>query len=124
LLNVFGQRPENLVVSAGGAELEVYSPTTVRSGIYFMSRFTIVPEQEIADATLVLVGEGEASVDGGPTVPGAQALEDRGGVHHGGACGHASERFTPRTRVGGTAGSGPTGVMSSSARSTRSGFCA
>ncbi|HJR94139.1 MAG TPA: hypothetical protein VJ807_01805 [Gaiellaceae bacterium] len=54
LLNTFGQRPENLVVSAGGAELEVYSPTTVRSGIYFMSRFTIVPEREIADATLVL----------------------------------------------------------------------
>jgi hypothetical protein len=54
LLNTFGQRPDNLVVSAGGAELEVYSPTTVRSGVYFMSRFTIVPEREIADATLVL----------------------------------------------------------------------
>ena len=54
LLNVFGQRPQNLVVSAGGAELEIYSPTTVRSGIYFMSRFTIAPEREIADATLVL----------------------------------------------------------------------
>ena len=45
LVNTFGQRPENLVVSAGGAELEVYSPTTVRSGVYFMSRFTIVLEQ-------------------------------------------------------------------------------
>ena len=54
LLNVFGQRPENLVVSAGGVELEVYSPTTVRSGIYFMSRFTIAPEREIENATLVL----------------------------------------------------------------------
>ena len=54
LLNTFGQRPENLVVSAGGAEVEVYSPTTVRSGIYFMSRFTIEPDREIADATLVL----------------------------------------------------------------------
>ena len=54
LLNVFGQRPENIVVSAGGAELEVYSPTTVRSGVYFMSRFTIVPEREVENATLVL----------------------------------------------------------------------
>ena len=54
LLNTFGQRPENLAVSAGGAELEVYSPTTVRSGLYFMSRFTIVSDREIADATLVL----------------------------------------------------------------------
>ena len=54
LVNTFGQRPENLVVSAGGAGLEVYSPTTVRSGVYFMSRFTIVLELEIVDATLVL----------------------------------------------------------------------
>jgi hypothetical protein len=54
LLNVFGQRPENQVVSGEAAELEVYSPTKVRSGIYFMSRFTIRPEREIEDATLVL----------------------------------------------------------------------
>jgi hypothetical protein len=54
LLNVFGQRPQNLAVSGGGAELEVYSPTTVRSGVVFMSRFTIVPAREIEDATLVL----------------------------------------------------------------------
>jgi hypothetical protein len=54
VLNVFGQRPENHVVSAGGAELEVYSPTRVRSGIYFMSRFTIRPERELENATLVL----------------------------------------------------------------------
>jgi hypothetical protein len=54
LLNVFGQRPENQVVSGEAAELEVYSPTKVRSGIYFMSRFTIRPEREIENATLVL----------------------------------------------------------------------
>jgi hypothetical protein len=54
VLNVFGQRPENLLVSTGGVELEVYAPTKVRSGLYFMSRFTIVPEREIENATLVL----------------------------------------------------------------------
>ena len=54
LLNVFGQRPENLVVTGDGIELEVYSPTKVRSGLYFMSRFTIVPQREIEEATLVL----------------------------------------------------------------------
>jgi transposase-like protein len=40
------------------------------------------------------------------------------------SCGHASGRSQPSPRVGGTAGAGPTCVMSSSARSTRSGFCA
>jgi transposase-like protein len=40
------------------------------------------------------------------------------------SCCHASERLKPSPRFGGTAGSGPTCVMSSSARSTRSGFCA
>jgi hypothetical protein len=54
LLNVFGQRPDTALASTDRAELEVYSPTKIRSGIYFMSRFTIVAEQEIADATLVL----------------------------------------------------------------------
>jgi hypothetical protein len=54
LLNVFGQRPENMVVSSSDAELEIYSPSTVRGGAVFMSRFTIVAERELEDATLVL----------------------------------------------------------------------
>ena len=54
LLNVFGQRPDTARASTNGVELEVYSPTKLRSGLYFMSRFTITTEQEIAEATLVL----------------------------------------------------------------------
>lgn len=54
LLNVFGQRPDTATASTDDAELEVYSPTHLRSGLYFMSRFTIVAEREIERATLVL----------------------------------------------------------------------
>jgi hypothetical protein len=56
LANVFGQRPHTstAVASAGGAELEVYSPARLRSGLFFMARFTIEAEQEIRAATLVL----------------------------------------------------------------------
>ena len=54
LLNVFGQRPHTDTASAGAAELEVYSPEHLRSGLFFMSRFTIRAEEEIAAATLVL----------------------------------------------------------------------
>jgi hypothetical protein len=54
LLNAFGQRPASAVASTDGVELEVYSPMKVRSGLYFMSRFTITTEREIGRATLVL----------------------------------------------------------------------
>ena len=54
LLNVFGQRPQTNTATASGVELEVYSPHRLRSGLFFMSRFTIRAEQEIEAATLVL----------------------------------------------------------------------
>jgi hypothetical protein len=54
LLNVFGQRPHTTTASAAGAELEVYSPEALRSGLFFMARFTIRAEREIEAATLVL----------------------------------------------------------------------
>ena len=54
LLNVFGQRPETATASANGVELEVYSPERLRSGLFFMARFTIRADQEIEAATLVL----------------------------------------------------------------------
>ena len=54
LLNVFGQNPHTDTASAGGVELEVYSPQRVRSGLFFMSRFTIRAEREVEAATLVL----------------------------------------------------------------------
>lgn len=54
LLNVFGQRPHTETASADGVELEVYSPRTLRSGLFFMSRFTIETERELESATLLL----------------------------------------------------------------------
>jgi hypothetical protein len=54
LANAFGQRPETQVVSGDGVELEVYSPERLRSGLFFMARFTIRAEEEIEAATLVL----------------------------------------------------------------------
>ncbi len=54
LANVFGQRPHTETVAANGAELEVYSPERLRSGLFFMSRFTIRAQDEIEAATLVL----------------------------------------------------------------------
>jgi hypothetical protein len=54
LLNTFGQRPETHTAAAEGVELEVYSPERLRSGLFFMSRFTITASKEIESATLVL----------------------------------------------------------------------
>ncbi len=52
--NAFGQRPQTDTASAGGVELEVYSPGRLRSGLYFMTRFTITTARELENATLVL----------------------------------------------------------------------
>ncbi len=54
LLNVFGQKPHTDTASADGVELEVYSPQRLRSGLFFMSRFTIRAQREVEAATLVL----------------------------------------------------------------------
>ena len=54
LANVFGQRPHTDTAAADGIELEVYSPEHLRSGLFFMSRFTIQAEREIEAATLLL----------------------------------------------------------------------
>ena len=54
LLNVFGQRPVTDVADADAASLEVHSPTHVRGGLVYQSRFTIEARREIENATLVL----------------------------------------------------------------------
>ena len=54
LMNTFGQRPDTAKGVTEGVELEVYSPEKLRSGLFFMSRFTIRAEREIEAATLVL----------------------------------------------------------------------
>ena len=54
LLNVFGQRPHTAYAANDTASLKVYSPTRLRSGLYFESRFTIEARREIRKATVVL----------------------------------------------------------------------
>lgn len=54
LLNAFGQKPQTDTASATGVQLEVYSPHRLRSGLFFMSRFTISTERDLKAATLVL----------------------------------------------------------------------
>ena len=54
LLNGFGQRPHTDTLAVNGVELEVYSPRRLRSGLFFMSRFTIRAERDVEAATLVL----------------------------------------------------------------------
>ena len=54
LANAFGQRPHTETAKADGIELEVYSPERLRSGLFFMSRFTIRAQREVESATLLL----------------------------------------------------------------------
>ncbi len=54
LLNAFGQRPQTTLSETGAARLEVYSPSRLRGGLYYESRFTIHARREIEKATLVL----------------------------------------------------------------------
>ena len=53
-LNVFGQHPQTDAAEVDAARLEVYSPTKVRSGLFFMSRFVIDAKEDIPEATIVL----------------------------------------------------------------------
>jgi hypothetical protein len=52
--NAFGQRPQTSLVEGPRASLKVYSPSRLRSGLYYESRFTIEAREEIENATLVL----------------------------------------------------------------------
>ena len=54
LMNAFGQKPHTATAATEVAELEVYSPERLRSGLFFMSRFTIRAESDIEAATLLL----------------------------------------------------------------------
>lgn len=53
-LNAFGQRPLTSRAEVPAASLKVYSPSRLRTGLYYESRFTIAAREEIANATLVL----------------------------------------------------------------------
>lgn len=54
ILNVFGQRPSTSRAGTTPADLEVYAPSRVRAGLYYMARFTIEAHSDLRRATLVL----------------------------------------------------------------------
>jgi hypothetical protein len=53
-VNVFGQRPFTATATAAAGTLEVYAPTRLRGGVFWMARFSVRAEREIEHATLVL----------------------------------------------------------------------
>jgi hypothetical protein len=53
-LNLFGQRPGHATVASGAAELDVYAPGRIRSGLLFEARFRVTAKRELKRATLVL----------------------------------------------------------------------
>jgi hypothetical protein len=54
LLNVFGQRPETSSAATAGVALHVYAPAHARSGLMYAARFSIVAQQSLKKATLIL----------------------------------------------------------------------
>lgn len=54
LLNVLGQRPSTNTVASDAATLSVYSPSRVRGGLLFTTRFTIEARQALKSPTLIL----------------------------------------------------------------------
>jgi hypothetical protein len=52
--NLFGQRPFTSTASATAGTLEVYAPTRLRGGVFWMARFHVRARREIEHATLVL----------------------------------------------------------------------
>jgi hypothetical protein len=53
-LNVFGQRPATARADGAAGSLEVYAPTRLRGGVFWMARFHVRARREIRRATLVL----------------------------------------------------------------------
>jgi hypothetical protein len=53
-VNVFGQRPTTASADGPGGSLEVYAPTRLRGGVFWMARFRVRALREIKRATLVL----------------------------------------------------------------------
>jgi hypothetical protein len=54
LLNVFGQRPATSRAATQAAVLSVYSPTSVRGGLLYTSRFHVTARADLKKALLVL----------------------------------------------------------------------
>jgi hypothetical protein len=79
LLGVFGQRPETSTASGPSATLEVHSPSAVRGGLIFQSRFRIDALAEVRDAILVLQPGWFEAVTLNTAVPGPIGEASRDG---------------------------------------------
>jgi hypothetical protein len=53
-LNLYGQRPLTSTVTASAGSLELYAPTRLRGGVFWMARFHVRARSEIEHATIVL----------------------------------------------------------------------
>jgi hypothetical protein len=53
-LNIFGQRPATSAADSPAGSLELYAPTRLRGGVFWMARFHVRARREIEHATLVL----------------------------------------------------------------------
>ena len=53
-MNLFGQRPLTSTATASAGSLELYAPTRLRGGVFWMARFEVRARREIEDATIVL----------------------------------------------------------------------
>jgi hypothetical protein len=56
LFNLFGQRPATSTASTPAATLKVYSPSRLRGGLLYTSRFTVTAHRELKKARLLLDG--------------------------------------------------------------------
>jgi hypothetical protein len=54
LLNTFGQRPATATTTSDAAQLKIFAPTRVRSGLLFEARFRVTAKRELKKATLIL----------------------------------------------------------------------
>lgn len=53
-MNVFGPRPLTSTATVSAGTLEVYAPTRLRGGVFWMARFHVRARREIEHATIVL----------------------------------------------------------------------
>jgi len=54
LFNVFGQRASTSTARAAAADLTVHAPTTVRAGLLFQAKITVVAREDLPKTSLVL----------------------------------------------------------------------
>jgi hypothetical protein len=78
LLNVFGQKPSSSRANSPAAALDVYSPSTVRGGLVFNSRFTVDAHQPLKTPKLVFDSGWfeQMTINGNAPQPSTQTTRD------------------------------------------------